>query len=334
MNFCIVGAGAWGTAIAVHLAKNGFSTTLVPRRYEHALSLSTRRTNQDYLPGIEFPDDLQVGCALKPALMECDYVFFACPSYALRQTCMDSANWDQYSWQLKGAIALCKGLETGSNLFAHEVMSQEMGQSIATGYLTGPSHAHDIAIGKPGAMSLALNLDQEELNELRDSISSSSLRVYSTNDLVGVALGSCLKNVYAIATGISDGLGFGDNARAALLTRSMNEMITLGCKLGGRQETFFGLSGFGDLIGTCMGEWSRNRNFGLKIASGETPLDAKMSQITVVEGYGATKCFHEKCRDLQIEMPILNEIYEILYQGKKPNVALRDLMGRELKDER
>ena len=247
---------------------------------------------------------------------------------------MDSANWDQYSWQLKGAIALCKGLETESNLFAHEVMSQEMGQSIATGYLTGPSHAHDIAIGKPGAMSLALNLDQEELNELRDSISSSSLRVYSTNDLVGAALGSCLKNVYAIATGISDGLGFGDNARAALLTRSMNEMITLGCKLGGRQETFFGLSGFGDLIGTCMGEWSRNRNFGLKIASGESPLDAKMSQITVVEGYGATKCFHEKCRDLQIEMPILNEIFGILYQGKKPNVALRDLMERELKDER
>ena len=159
MNFCIVGAGAWGTAIAVHLAKNGFSTTLVPRRYEHALDLSTARTNHDYLPGINFPDDLQVGCALKPALMECDYIFFACPSHALRQTCMDSANWDQYSWQLKGAIALCKGLEAESNLFAHEVMSQEMGQSIATGYLTGPSHAHDIAIGKPGAMSLALNLD-------------------------------------------------------------------------------------------------------------------------------------------------------------------------------
>ena len=334
MNFCIVGAGAWGTAIAVHLAKNGFSTTLVPRRYQHALDLSTTRTNQDYLPGIDFPDDLQVGCELKPALMECDYVFFACPSYALRQTCMDSGKCNQYSWQLKGAIALCKGLERESNLFAHQVMSQEIGQGIATGYLTGPSHAHDIAIGKPGAMSLALNLDQGELNELRNSISSPSLRIYSTNDLVGVALGSCLKNVYAIATGISDGLGFGDNARAALLTRSMNEMITLGCKLGGRQETFFGLSGFGDLIGTCMGEWSRNRNFGLKIASGESPLDAKMSQITVVEGYGATKCFHEKCRDLQIEMPILNEIYGILYQGKKPNVALRDLMGRELKDER
>ena len=334
MNFCIVGAGAWGTAIAVHLAKNGFSTTLVPRRYQHALDLSTTRTNQDYLPGIDFPDDLQVGCELKPALMECDYAFFACPSYALRQTCMDSGNCNQYSWQLKGAIALCKGLERESNLFAHQVMSQEIGQGIATGYLTGPSHAHDIAIGKPGAMSLALNLDQGELNELRNSISSPSLRIYSTNDLVGVALGSCLKNVYAIATGISDGLGFGDNARAALLTRSMNEMITLGCKLGGRQETFFGLSGFGDLIGTCMGEWSRNRNFGLKIASGESPLDAKMSQITVVEGYGATKCFHEKCRDLQIEMPILNEIYGILYQGKKPNVALRDLMGRELKDER
>ncbi|MGB0355017.1 MAG: NAD(P)H-dependent glycerol-3-phosphate dehydrogenase [Opitutales bacterium] len=334
MNFCVVGAGAWGTAIAVHLAKNGFSATLVPRRYEHALELSTARKNNDYLPGITFPDDLQVGCSLKPALMECDYVFFACPSHALRNTCRESALWDGSSWQLKGAIALCKGLEPESNLFAHEVMSQEMGDGMATGYLTGPSHAHDIAVGKPGAMSLGLNLEQGALNDLRDAISSSSLRIYSTNDLIGVALGSCLKNVYAIATGISDGLGFGDNARAALLTRSMNEMVSLGCRLGGRQETFFGLSGFGDLIGTCMGEWSRNRNFGLKVASGESPLAAKADQITVVEGYGAAKCFQEKCQDIDIEMPILNEIFHILYRGKQPAQALEDLMGRKLKEER
>ncbi len=333
MNFCVLGAGAWGTAMAVHLAANGHATTLVPRRYEHALELSSARVNEDYLPGIGFPEDLQIGASLKPALMECDYVFFACPSNALRETCRNGSLWEGSSWQLKGGIALCKGLEPASNLFAHEVIQEEMGAKMAAGYLTGPSHAHDIAVGKPGAMSLAMNLSQENLSELRDAISSSMLRIYSTDDLTGAALGSCLKNVYAIATGISDGLGFGDNARAALLTRSISEMIALGRKLGGRQETFFGLSGFGDLIGTCMGEWSRNRNFGLKIAQGETPLDIKESQKTVVEGYWATKCFYEKCHELKMDMPILSEIFGILYQGKRPEDALVALMGRQLKQE-
>lgn len=333
MNFCIIGAGAWGTAVAIHLANNGHSTTLVPRRYDHALDLSSARINQDYLPGIDFPTDLQIGASLKPSLMECDYVFYACPSHALRETCSNASRHLLSSWGLKGVIALCKGLEPETNLFAHEVMASEMPQNIATGYLTGPSHAHDVAIGKPSAMSLAMNLDGKELSSLRDAISSPRMRVYSTDDLIGVALGSCLKNVYAIATGISDGLGFGDNARAALLTRSMNEMICLGCEIGGRQETFFGLSGFGDLIGTCMGEWSRNRNFGLRVASGESPQGTKDNQKTVVEGYWATRCFHEKCEKLGIEMPILSEIYQILYQDKKPSEALNDLMGRELRRE-
>ena len=333
MNFCVIGAGAWGTAVAVHLASNGHVTTLVPRRYEHALKLSSDRSNQDYLPNVEFPEDLQIGANLKPSMMEADYIFFACPSHALRETCKQASFYDSSSWNLKGAIALCKGLEPGSNLFAHDVISSELNQGIAAGYLTGPSHAHDVAIGKPSAMSLAMNLNVEDLSTLRDAISSPRMRIYSTTDLIGVALGSCLKNVYAIATGLSDGLGFGDNARAALLTRSMNEMISLGCSIGGQQETFFGLSGFGDLIGTCMGEWSRNRRFGLSIASGETPLEVKDSQKTVVEGYSATKCFFEKCHRMGVEMPILNEIHQILFKGKKPSKALDDLMGRELKRE-
>ena len=195
MNFCVIGAGAWGTAMAVHLSKMGHSTTLVPRRYEHALQLSSARANNDYLPGVEFPEDLQIGANLKPSLMECDYAFFACPSHALRETCQNGSLWNASSWQLKGGIALCKGLEPKSNLFAHEVMSQEMGEEKVVGYLTGPSHALDVALGKPGAMSLAMNLNQETLDELRDVISSSSLRIYNTDDLVGVALGSCLKNV-------------------------------------------------------------------------------------------------------------------------------------------
>ncbi len=234
---------------------------------------------------------------------------------------------------MKGALALCKGLEPDTNLFAHQVMNRELGSDFRCGYVTGPSHAEDIAEGKPAAMVLAMDGSDDESGELQVQLSSSFLRIYRSGDLVGVALGSCLKNVYAIATGLSDGLGLGDNARAALLTRSMNEMITLGLKMGASSESFFGLSGFGDLVGTCMGKWSRNRNFGLALAKENNPAQILSSQKTVVEGYWATSCFHQKCQELGIEMPILNQVHSILYKSKPPQLALRELMTRDLKVE-
>ena len=333
MNFCVLGAGAWGTAMAVYLSKMGHSVSLVPRRVEHALTLSSDRVNREYLPGINFDQDLQIGCSLRPVLMECDYLFFACPSHALRETCKQVILHKEDSWKLKGGIALCKGLEPKTNLFAHEVIEQVLGSKLGSGYLTGPSHAHDVAENKPGAMVLAINCNQPELIKLQNSLSSKRMRIYRSEDRIGVALGSCLKNVYAIATGLSDGLGLGDNARAALLTRSMNEMVNLGVSLGGESETFFGLSGFGDLIGTCMGEWSRNRNFGLALSKGGTAAEIIAKQKTVVEGYWATACFFEKCKKQGVEMPILNEIYEILYKDKEPSLALSDLMSRGLRAE-
>ena len=333
MNFCILGAGAWGTAVSVYLSKLGHSVSLIPRRVEHALALASDRENKDYLPGILFDQDLQIGCSLRPVLMECDYLFFACPSHALRETCKKVNLYRHDFWKLKGGLALCKGLEPNTNLFAHEVIQEELGREISSGYLTGPSHAHDVADNKPTAMVLALDCDDDELIVLQNSVSSGSMRIYRSDDRIGVALGSCLKNVYAIATGLSDGLGLGDNARAALLTRSTNEMINLGVSLGGESETFFGLSGFGDLIGTCMGEWSRNRSFGLALAQGGTPKEIVSTQKTVVEGYSATACFYDKCEKNGVEMPILNEVYEILYNGKDPLIALSDLMSRDLKIE-
>ena len=319
--------------MAVYLSKIGHTVTLAPRRMEHALALSSERENKDYLPGIRFDSNMQVGCSLRPVLMECDYVFFACPSHALRETCRQARAFREDSWNLRGSIALCKGLEPKTNLFAHEVMQEEWGESIGSGYLTGPSHAHDVAEGKPAAMVLAMNCEEGELVELQRNLNSSTMRIYRSEDRIGVGLGSCLKNVYAIATGLSDGLGLGDNARAALLTRSMNEMMALGVALGGENETFFGLSGFGDLIATCMGEWSRNRRFGLALAKGAKPDEVVRSQKTVVEGYSATACFFDKCRDSGVEMPILTEIYAILHEGKAPAHAIADLMGRDLKAE-
>ena len=333
MNFCVLGAGAWGTAMANYLSKTGHVVTLVPRRVEHALKMSSERENVEYLPGISFDPDLQVGSSYKPVLMECDYLFFACPSHALRKTCIKVLNNREDSWRLKGGIALCKGLEPETNSFPHEVIQEILGMNFSSGYLTGPSHAKEVALGKPAAMTLAFDSSDKELIELQNHLSSKVIRIYRSQDRTGVGLGSCLKNIYAIATGLSDGLGLGDNARAALLTRSMSEMLDLGVKLGGGRETFFGLSGFGDLVATCMGEWSRNRNFGVALSQGKSPRKILDSQKMVVEGYWATACFFKKCSESNLEMPILREIHAILYEGKDPSSALSDLMTRDLKAE-
>ncbi len=333
MNFCILGAGAWGTAMAVYLANHDHIVTLCPRRMEHALRLSSERKNNDYLPEIEFPADLQIGRELGPALMEADYVFLACPSHALRTTCENMSVHLPSCPQLKGAIALCKGLEPKSNKYAHEVMNEVFMQSIHCGYLTGPSHALELAEGKPAAMCLAIQCDEKKTRELQESISSSTLRIYRSEDRKGAAIGGTLKNVYAIAVGISDGLGLGDNARAALLTRCLNEMIELGVHLGAKKDTFVGLSGVGDLIATCTGEWSRNRTFGQAIASGKTAKELIDTQKTVVEGYWATACFYEKGKESGASSPVLDQVYRILYKGSEPKASVVELMARDLKPE-
>ena len=193
MNFCVLGAGAWGTAMSVYLSKRGHVVTLCPRRMDHALQLSSDRRNRDYLPGIEFPCDLQIGREMAPALMEADYVFFACPSHALRKTAEAASRYLAVSPQLKGSLALCKGLEPETNKYAHEVMSEAFGGKVSTGYLTGPSHAHELAEWKPAAMCLAIDLTEEATRELQEAISSSTLRLYRSEDLTGAAIGGCLK---------------------------------------------------------------------------------------------------------------------------------------------
>ena len=199
--------------------------------------------------------------------------------------------------------------------------------------MTGPSHALELAEGKPAAMCLAIDLPEGNTRDLQEAMSSSTLRLYRSNDLVGAAIGGCLKNVYAIAVGISDGLGLGDNARAALVTRCLNEMIALGVHLGAQRDTFVGLSGVGDLIATCAGTWSRNRTFGLAIAGGQPASDMIEKQKTVVEGYWATACFYEKSRAAGATAPVLEQVHRILYEGRNPKKAVVELMARGLKAE-
>ena len=227
---------------------------------------------------------------------------------------------------------MCKGLELETFKTPAEI-AQEALSGIACGVLSGPTFAGEVAEGKPTAVVLAFGSDCEDPVRYQSAFSNSGLRAYLSDDLRGTELGGTLKNIYAIGSGLCDGLKLGDNAKAALLTRSLNEMVRLGVKLGGQKETYFGLSGFGDMVATCSGKWSRNRTFGQRIGEGETPTAIVESQKSVVEGYLATKCLQQICAEKKVDAPILVTIYAILYSGLDPLAAMQQLMTRDLKAE-
>ncbi|MGF1530176.1 MAG: NAD(P)H-dependent glycerol-3-phosphate dehydrogenase [Puniceicoccaceae bacterium] len=332
MNFCVCGAGAWGTAMAVHLNRKGHTVTLVPRRFDQAELLTREGENRAYLPGIQLNPDLQIGFEILPSIMEAEVVLFATPSAGLRAIAEQVAAAAKAAWSLKMVVALCKGLEAGTHKMAPEVLA-DVFPDLETGILSGPTHAMEVALGYPTAMVLGVKTRSPMLEATQEALHDETLRVYSSTDPQGVALGGCLKNVYAIAAGISDGLGLGDNAKAALITRSLAEMVEVGVALGGERQTFMGLGGVGDLIATCHGEWSRNRRFGAAIAKGSNPRSLVEEQRTVVEGYGATQILHDWAREVGAETPILDEVYAVLYDTKLPQDALKALMRRGFKAE-
>ena len=332
MNCCILGAGAWGTAMALHLDRCGHSVTLVPRRMEHALEIASSRENRDYLPGYKLPQRIQIGCEAAPVLMEAEVVFLACPSKALRELCDSIKPHLAAAWQLKLCLTLCKGLELETFKTPAEIVGEAM-PGVACGVLSGPTFAGEVADGKPTAVVLAVGKDCPSPERYQEAFSNTSLRAYLSEDVRGTELGGTLKNIYAIGSGLCDGLKLGDNAKAALLTRSLNEMVRLGVQLGGQQATFFGLSGFGDLVATCSGTWSRNRSFGERVGAGEAPQAIVDSQKSVIEGYRATKCLQLICEQKKVDAPILSVIHSILYEGLEPLTAMQQLMTRELKVE-
>ncbi|GHC10393.1 NAD(P)H-dependent glycerol-3-phosphate dehydrogenase [Cerasicoccus arenae] len=332
MNFAILGAGAWGTAMAIQLHRAGNRVTLAPRRMEHALALASERENRDYLPGYALPSDIQIGCEIAPVLMEADYVILACPSTGLRELCEKVRDALLGAEQLKMAIALCKGYER-ETLRAPAEIVQDLLPELTAAVLSGPTFAGEVAAGKPTAIVLAAEGDADQLLEAQHAISSESLRVYRSNDLHGVELGGSLKNVYAIGAGLCDGLKLGDNAKAAYLTRALAEMVRLGAALGGKPETFYGLSGFGDLIATCNGEWSRNRTFGEALAKGQGIDELLSGRKTVVEGYWAAQCVQDMAKKVGVDAPILGEIHRVCYSKGHPTEVVSNLMGRQLKAE-
>ncbi len=332
LNFAIIGAGAWGTAMAVHLARRGQHTTLVPRRPEHAAQLTAVRENRDYLPDIKFPEGLLVTNDLRAALLEADVGLIACPSQSLRTWCeqMRAVLHDTSRFQL--FLSLVKGLEIGTHLRPSEVMGQVL-PGLNCGTLTGPTNAGEVARGLPAAMVMAAQRTDEFVPKVQAAMSGTTLRIYISDDLAGAEYGASLKNIYAIAAGLCDGQKLGDNAKAALLTRAVTEMVRVGSTLGSKPETFYGLSGFGDLVATSHGAWSRNREFGEKIGAGKSVTELLAGRKTVVEGHRTTAALYGLCKERGITAPILAEVYAILYQDKKPADALHALMTRELKRE-
>ncbi len=331
MNFCILGAGAWGTAMAVHLARNGQTTTLVPRRYEQALALASTRENALYLPGIHLEHEIQIACEPLPALMEAEVVLAACPVAGLAEIAGTLQRALPSAWRAHTFLTLCKGWEATSSLPPPAYLKSQLPEH-HVGVLSGPNNALEVASGKPAAIVLATQ-DNPNAATIQKAISDDKLRVYTSADVAGVSLGGALKNIYAIGAGICTGLGLGDNATAAFLTRALHEMVRLGSALGGRTESFYGLSGFGDLVATSTGDWSRNRTFGIDIGKGAAVDRLLRDRRTVVEGYKATDTFHRICLEKGIDTPILAETHGILHGGKPPAAALTNLMTRDLRAE-
>lgn len=334
MRIQILGAGAWGTALALTLAGKGHTVTLVPRTRERAVALRKSRENIEYLPGYTLPEAIQVEDSLLAENGTESVYILACPSFGLR-------NWalrirDEIAFLPENPpllVSLAKGLESDTLLRPSEVIHEILPQ-FPVFALSGPNFAQEVARGLPTAAVLAGGVFSAELEKLQEVLSTTHFRVYISDDRVGVELGGCLKNVYAIGSGICQGLQLGENAKAALLTRSLNEMLQLIPCLKGRVETVYGLSGIGDLVATCYGELSRNRKFGEELARGVSVEESLNGQHSVVEGHFACANFHKLFRKHDINGPILEELYSVLYHNKAPRDALTSLMSRELKPEK
>jgi glycerol-3-phosphate dehydrogenase (NAD(P)+) len=332
MNCVVFGAGAWGTAMAIHLDRQGHTVTLVPRRLEQALKLTAERENTDYLKGHKLSASLQIGLEATPALMDADVVFLACPSKGLAELVSQIGPALRAS-SARMVVSLCKGLDQSTLRRPTEVMALAAGK-IPVATLSGPSNADEVARGMPTAMVLAAHQDDDTLREVQAALSGPTLRAYTSSDLPGVEIGGTLKNVYAVGAGLCDGLGLGSNAKAAFLTRALQEMMRVGVAVGGRPETFLGLGGVGDLMATAHGAWSRNRSFGEQVAKDAAgAIAALATRRDSVEGYRATDTLTRVAKASQLDAPILFCLHRILFEGLDARAGVTTLMTRDLKPE-
>lgn len=285
--------------------------------------------NDVYLPGASFPPALTVSSDLAVAVSAADDILVVVPSHAFRSTLQSVL---QASPDLSHIAWATKGFELSSGLLPHQVAAEVFPANTAFAVLSGPTFAKEVGIGLPSAMTIA-SRDADYCLRLAQSISSDTFRAYTANDIIGVEVGGAVKNALAIGAGLSDGLGFGANTRIALLTRGLAEMTRLGLALGARQDTFMGLSGMGDLVLTCTDNQSRNRRFGLALASGKGIEEAQREIGQVVEGYYAAQAVFDVAKQRGVEMPIIEQIHAIVYENKDPRIAVMELMSRPITPE-
>jgi len=325
----VLGAGSFGTALAILLARNGNQTILWGRDSKQMSSIAQSRVNQKYLPDVVLPDSLQVTDNFEQAVSGVNDVLVVTPSYAFSQTLQKLKPLVSEDVRVVWA---CKGLEPESSDFLEKRVVEVFGKSCPKAVLSGPTFARELAVGSPTAITLASDND-DFAQSLSERLVNQTFRVYLSNDLKGVQFGGALKNIIAIGAGIADGLGFGANARTALITRGLAEMMRMGEKLGGQQETFTGMAGLGDLVLTCTDNQSRNRRFGLALGKGASMDEAAKQIGQVVEGVRNTKEVFHLSQLHQVDMPICQSIYSILYLNQDPKDAAKDLLTRELKTE-
>ena len=324
----VIGAGSWGTALAILLAREGRPTRLWGRDAAQQDSMRIAGRNLRYLPEASFPPSLEIASDLNRALHGARDALIAVPSHAFRATL---ENIKAHLGPQTRVAWATKGFEIATGLLPHQVVGQVLGETPGA-VLSGPTFAKEVGAGLPTAMTIA-SADEKFAKDLALSLSGPSFRAYTQIDIMGVEVGGAVKNVIAIGSGMADGMGYGANTRVALITRGLAEMMRLGVKLGALRETFMGLAGLGDLVLTCTDDQSRNRRFGMALGRGETPAQAQSAIHQVIEGVPAARAVFDVAQRLQVEMPICREIYRVMYESKPVAAAAQALMGREVRSE-
>jgi glycerol-3-phosphate dehydrogenase (NAD(P)+) len=328
-TFAVLGAGSWGTALAMLLADNGHPTRLWSHTPSQAEALQRDRCNERYLPGIEFPAALKVSSDLTEIIPAADIVLLVVPSHAFRETLHKLKPLLQPQQRVAWGT---KGLEPDTRKLLHQLAREELGAEIPTAVVSGPTFAREVARKLPGAVTVA-STDQDFALDLARALHNEYFRAYTSSDVIGVEIGGAVKNVLAIAAGTADGLGFGANARAALIARGVAEILRLGVTLGAQNDTFMGLTGLGDLVLTCTDDQSRNRRLGLALGQGKNREETIQAIGQIVEGINTSREIHALAQDHNVDMPITEQVYLILHQGHTPREAVQALMERAIRAE-
>ena len=327
LSIAVLGAGSWGTTLAILLDENDHRVVLWEFYEEFAEALRRDHENKRFLPGIEIPDSIKIETDIKAALNDADLILFVVPSHVMRSVAKLVAD-SGLATKESIVVSAAKGLEEGTLQRMSEVLVDELpvdARRICT--LSGPSHAEEVSRKMPTSVVVA-GIDSEMIKRVQDAFFRPYFRVYTNSDLVGVEIGVALKNIIAIAAGVCDGLGYGDNTKAALLTRGLVEITRLGSALGAKRETFFGLAGIGDLIATALSRHSRNRHVGERIGKGETLEEILDQMVMVAEGVRTTRAAVDMGRKMGADLPIISSVHTVLFENTDPRDAINQLMNR------